>query len=156
MLGNSECDRFNRLAEKVRLADNVSTELIGEIISGACPRLALMGPNRKLVTRITDFIKSCAWFDVSLALIEAQLPKWTLRRLSYDNGEWYCSLSKQANLPIEIDDTADAHHEAAALAILSSFLEAQRGADQRHHGYSTVPHVSSSDADYLVCCDNFA
>ena len=156
MLANAEyADRLNRLAEKVRRAEDVSADLIADIISRACPRLQSMGPNGKIITRITDFIESCAWIDASLALVEAHLPKWTLRRLAYDNGEWHCSLSKQNNLPIEVDDTADAHHEVAALAILSAFLEAQAKVREKQTACPSVPQVRTETA-YLVCCDNFA
>jgi hypothetical protein len=156
MLANSEyADRLNRLAEKTRRADDVSPDLIADIIGHACPRLKSMGPNGNPITRITDFIKCCAWIDASLALVETQLPKWTLRRLAYENGEWHCSLSKQNNLPLELDDTADAHHEVAALAILSAFLEVQSRAMEKQTTCPSVPQVRTETA-YLFCCDNFA
>jgi hypothetical protein len=49
-----------------------------------------------------------------------ELPGWKLRRLVYQDGEWLCSLSKQPNMPEDIDETADAVHEVLPLAILTA------------------------------------
>jgi hypothetical protein len=59
-----------------------------------------------------------AWNAASLLIAERELNGWQLRRLVFDDGEWVCSLSRQPQLPLELDDTADAHHDIAACAIL--------------------------------------
>jgi hypothetical protein len=74
----------------------------------ACTRL----PAGK-AARIDQLIDAGAWNDAALALIELELPAWKLRRLVYEDGEWLCSLSRQPNLPLALDDTADARHEVA-------------------------------------------
>src|SRR5665213_3766256 len=143
----------DRLLETVRLAEMVTPELISEIVSEACARLPLLNKDGKAAARIAELIQSSGWIDAALALIEIELPGWKLRRLAYDEGEWHCSLSKQPNLPIELDDTIDAHHEVLPLAILSALLQARRDSVVRKN--QTVPHFKPAPA-YVVCCDNFA
>ena len=143
----------DRLLETVRLAEAVTPELMSEIVSDACARLPLLNKGGKAAARIAELIQSSSWIDAALALIEIELPGWKLRRLAYDDGEWHCSLSKQPNLPVELDDAIDAHHAVLPLAILSAFLEARR--DSAARKTQTVPQVRSAPA-HVVCCDNFA
>jgi len=148
-------DPLSDLAAKLQVADDLDAGLMIEILGDACPRFAQMNAKGKAASGLADLIASRAWIDAGLRLIQLELPGWALRRLAYDDGAWHCSLSKHTDLPIEIDDTADAHHEVAALAILSAFLEVQRTANERHSAPSTVPRVRQA-AQYVVCCDNFA
>jgi hypothetical protein len=143
----------DRLLETVRLAETVTPELMSEIVSDACARLPLLNKDGKAAAKIAELIQSSGWIDAALALIEIELPGWKLRRLGYDTGEWHCSLSQQPNLPMELDDTVDAHHEVLPLAILSAFLDARRNSVARKT--LTVPQVRSAPA-HTVCCDNFA
>ena len=64
-----------------------------------------------------------AWTDAALALIELELPQWRVRRLAYDDGEWYCSLSRGRELPDWLDQPVEGRHADLALAILSAFVE---------------------------------
>jgi hypothetical protein len=84
-----------------------------------------------------------------------ELPDWQLRRLEYDNGEWFCSLSRGPNLPAMLDDTADAGHELMPLAILRAFFHARRMAEIAPQDMSPTPQVSTATGN-IVCCDNFA
>lgn len=145
----------SRLLEKLQRAQTLTHDLMSEIIAAACPRLALLPSSGKAAARIAQLFACSAWAEVGLALIEIELPGWSLRRLAYDDGEWHCSLSRQPNLPVEIDDTADSHHEALPLAILSAFLEAQDSRFARKTASAAVPQVRSAPA-HTVCCDNFA
>jgi hypothetical protein len=45
--------------------------------------------------RIDQLIKAGAWSDAALTLIELELPAWKVRRLVYEDGEWFCSLSTE-------------------------------------------------------------
>jgi hypothetical protein len=84
------------------------------------------------------------------------MPNWKLRRLEYEDGEWVCSLSTQPNMPVEIDDTADARHEVLPLAILSAFLDARRkNSEVRETRSPTTPRLRPADVN-VICCDNFA
>ena len=148
-------DRLSLLADQLRLAQAVTPDLISHVIADACVRLAALGRTEK-AARLNRLIEAGAWTEVALALIELELPQWTLRRLVHDGGEWLCSLSKQPNLPVEIDDTADARHEDLPLALLSALLEAKRqAADAREPRSPMVPQIRPATG-YVVCCDNFA
>lgn len=104
--------------------------------------------------RVEQLLNAGAWIDAALALIACELPEWQMRRLVYDDGEWFCSLSRQPNLPCEIDDTADARHEIAAFAIWNAFLEARGRSGPRP---SLPPALRMRQPrGTLVCCDNFA
>ena len=142
-----------RLLEKLHRAGTLTPDLMSEIIAAACPRLALLPKSGKAAARIAQLLACSAWADAGLALIELELPGWSLRRLAYDDGEWHCTLSRQPNLPVEIDESADSHHEALPLAILSAFLEAQA---RRFVCETTVVPQIRSALTHPVCCDNFA
>jgi len=100
--------------------------------------------------RIAQLIEAGAWDDAALALIELELPAWKLRRLVYEDGEWFCALSRQPNLPVALDDTVDASHEVLSLAILSAFVEARRRASAMRETSLQVPPVRQSSATQFV------
>ena len=155
MLSDPKCeDRLDRLIEQLRLAPALTPNLIGAVIAEACTRLPVLTRVGK-AARIDQLIEAGAWSDAALALIELELPAWKLRRLVYEDGEWFCSLSKQPDLPVALDDTADARHEVLPLAILSAFVEARRSTSAtRETSSPTVPQVRPTSG-YPVCCDNF-
>jgi hypothetical protein len=147
--------RLDRLADKLRVAQGVTRDLISNVIADACVRIPVLTRAGKAAW-IDQLIEAGAWSDAALALIELELPAWKLRRLVYEDGEWHCSLSKQPNLPVALDDTADASHEVLPLAILNAFVEARRRTSAAPETTSaTVPQVRPT-SDYAICCDNFA
>jgi hypothetical protein len=106
--------------------------------------------------QINQLIEAGAWNDAALALIALELPAWKLRRLVHEDGQWLCSLSRQPNLPLALDDTADASHEVLPLAILDAFVGARRRAcAMRETSLPTVPPVRRTSG-YAICCDNFS
>ena len=147
-------DRLDRLMEQLRLAPALTPNLIGAVIADACTRLPVLKRAGK-AARINQLIEVGAWSDAALALIELELPAWKVRRLVYEDGAWLCSLSRQPNLPVALDDTADASHEVLPLAILSAFVVARRRTSaMRETSLQTVPHARPTSG-YAVCCDNF-
>jgi hypothetical protein len=90
-----------------------------------------------------------------MALIESEMPGWKLRRLVYENGEWFCSLSRQPNIPTDLDDSADAAHQVLPLAILRAFVEARRRSKVSADAASEIPRLQPA-AGGMICCDNFA
>ena len=58
-------------------------------------------------------------------MIDLELPQWQVRRLAYDDGEWYCALSRQREVPDWLDEAIETRHADLALAILSAFVEAR-------------------------------
>ena len=55
-------------------------------------------------------MQSGAWTDAALALIDLELPQWQVRRIAYDEGEWYCALSRERELPDWLDQSIEARH----------------------------------------------
>jgi len=144
-------DRLDALAERLRAADAVTPDLMAQVLAQACPRLPLLNKNGKVAARFTALLQASAWTDLALALVEIELPGWSLRRLVCDGGEWFCSLSHQPALPAEFDDTADAMHPVLALAIAGSLLEAQR-----RTVLTREPVLEPPMSGHPVCCENFA
>ncbi len=145
---------FDRLDEELRDAPRLDRSLFSKIIVGACERIPVLSKSEE-VARIDRLIEIGAWTDAALAVIALELPDWRLRRLEYDSGEWFCSLSRGPNLPAMFDDTADASHEMIPLAILRAFFQARRMAEIASRPTSPVPQVSSA-SDSIVYRDNFA
>ena len=150
--GSDHADLLDRLSEVVRVAPKATPDIVSQIIAGACSRIPLV---RGKATEVGRLIKLGAWLDAALALIELELPGWKLRRLIREDGEWFCSLSQQPNLPVMLDDTADGTHDVMPLAILLAFLEARRRMSPGARLITTVPAVDPAPAA-LICSDNFA
>src|ERR1700730_2659520 len=143
------------LDDRLRDAPEVTAELISEIIAKTCRRAPSLGRTGK-TARIERLIRSEAWTDAALTLIDLELPQWQVRRIAYDQGEWHCALSRQRELPEWLDQSIETHHEDLSLAILSAFVEARRVSTPRNR--TSVPLVRR-DAELPcipVCCDNFA
>jgi len=155
MLFDPKYEPLDALEEQLRRAHALTPDLISNVIADACTRLPVLKRAGK-AARIDQLIEAGAWSDAALALIELELPAWKLRRLVYEDGEWLCSLSRQPNLPVALDDTADASHEALPLAILSAFVEVRRRISaMRGTSLQTVPRVRLTSG-YAICCDNFS
>src|SRR3984893_263601 len=143
------------LNDRLRGADVVTADLISEIIGETCQRFPPIRPTEK-TARIERVIRSDAWMDAALALIDLELPQWQVRRIAYDEGEWHCALSRQRELPEWLDQSIEAHHADLALAILSAFVDVHRVPAPSCR--TSVPLVRR-DAELPcipVCCDNFA
>ena len=112
-----------------------------------------MGPGEK-TARLERMIATRAWIDAALALIDLELPMWQVRRLAYDEGEWYCALSRQRELPDWLDQSIEGHHADLALAILSAFVDAQPSRRRRARPASLPPRDARPIYDPL-CCENF-
>src|SRR6202171_2746283 len=113
------------LIDRLRDAHAVTADLMSEIIGETCRRVPSVGQTEK-TARIERLIGSGAWTDAALALIDLELPQWQVRRIVYDEGEWYCALSRERELPDWLDRSIEAHHANLPLAILSAFVDAQR------------------------------
>jgi hypothetical protein len=144
---------FDRVSAELRVAPTPTSRLIQALIARTCTRLPALG--QRETERIAHLIDAGAWTDAALAVIACELPQWTLRRLVYDDGEWLCALSREPHMPQEFDDTADGHHEVAALAIWDAFVEARRRASASAPRAHTVPQARAA-AGQAVCCDNFS
>jgi len=146
---------LERLARAARLAPTPTRDLFIKISTLACPRPQSLRTAGK-AQRLDQLIQAGAWTDAATMLIGLELPGWQLRRATCDGGEWICSLSRQPNLPAEVDDTVDASHEVLALAVLAAFVDALRQRASESKGApATVPVVKPATAQ-TVCCDSFS
>jgi hypothetical protein len=143
------------LNDRLHDANAMTAELMAEVIGQACQRFPLMGESEK-TARLQRLIATDAWTDAALALIDLELPLWQVRRLTYDDGEWYCALSRQRELPDWLDQSIEGHHADLALAILTAFVDAKgSAAPSRRTSVPAVPRGASPLYEPL-CCDDFA
>jgi hypothetical protein len=146
-------ERLGTLEQQLRRAHALTPGIMADVIGEACTRFASQSPAAK--AKLDRLVETAAWTDASLALVELELPQWKLRRLVYDDGEWLCSLSKQPQLPLGLDEVAEASHEVMPLAILIALLGARRTAVSNVTDVSPVPRVRPPPG-YAVCCDSFS
>jgi len=151
MLFTPEHD-LSRLEARLRGAQVITPELMSDVTQ-VCRRLEAVG--RAPQAKITRLIESGALTDAALALLELELPQWKVRRLVREDGEWLCTLSKQPQLPLDLDEVAEATHEVLPLAILIAMLDAGRAASTSPTDSTVVPGVSPSTG-YAVNCENFS
>ena len=122
------------LAHRLRNAASADAGIFASVIE-ICPRIATLRRASKTGS-LDRLLADCAFTDAALTMIAMEMPGWSVRRLVYEDNEWICSLSRQPNLPLNVDDTVDTSHPALPLAILGALLEAR-----------------PEDA---LCCDNFS
>jgi hypothetical protein len=154
MLHVREFHDLGELNARLRDAGAADAALLSEVIGAACRRYPSLGQTEK-TGRIERLIRSAAWTDVALALIDLELPLWQVRRLAYDDGEWYCALSRERELPDWLDQSIEAHHTDLSLAILSAFVEARRVSAPESR--TSVPGVGTTTRDFYetLPLDNF-
>src|SRR5215475_7666054 len=154
MLHIKECRDLGDLNEQLRNAPEASEALMSDVVRAACRRFPSLGLGEK-TTRVERLIRSGAWTDAALALIDLELPQWQIRRLVYDDGEWYCALSRERELPDWLDQSIEARHADLALAILGAFVEARRISEPESK--TSVPAVNRTALNFYepVGADNY-
>jgi len=142
----------SELVDRLRNAPEANATLMAEIVDIACRRFT----SSEKSARVEQLIRSGAWTDAALALIDLELPLWQVRRFAYDEGEWYCALSRQRELPDWLDQSIETRHADLSLAILSAFVEAKRISAPSSR--TSVPAVNRVASPFYepVCSDNFA
>ena len=155
MLQQSEHRPYGELDDRLHDAHALTAELFRDVIDETCSRLRSIRLTES-AARIERLIKSDAWTDAVLALIEIELPQWRIRRLAYDEGEWHCALSQARELPEWLDQSIEACHADLPLAILSAFVAARQVTAPLDK--TSVPTVRRERTQLYepVCCDNFA
>ncbi len=142
------------VGDRIRDACGVTAEFLADIIRASCRRFPSQGQTTKSA-RVEQLIQSQAWTDAALALIDLELPQWQVRRLVYDEGEWYCALSRQRELPEWLDQAIETRHADLALSVLSAFVEARRVSASTSR--TSVPPVPQNATPLYepLCSDNF-
>jgi hypothetical protein len=149
-----QAEDLRELQEQIRRARTVTRELMADVMARACRRL--QDQKRTAKGRVLGLIDAGAFTEAALTLLELELPHWKLRRLTREDEEWHCSLSKQLGVPAEFDEMDECDHEILALAVLGAFVEARR----RHltapeSRPAAVPLVYPVEG-CTICCDNFS
>lgn len=116
----------------------------------ACKRLPAMRRTAE-AQRLDRLVAAGAWTDAALALIAIELPRWQLRRLAYDEGEWHCALSNQRDLPDWLDSAIETHHPDMATAILEAFRVAANRGDTAHLTQAPVHAIQHTDSEPMLC-----
>jgi hypothetical protein len=130
-----------------------TSDVFSNILAG-CPRIRAMAHSEP-AARLAKLIAAGAWTDAAVALVALELPRWQLRRVAYDDGQWHCALSNNREMPEWLDESIETHHADMALAILTAFAEARRGHATSH--LSPVPAMRAENDDFEPqCCDNFS
>jgi hypothetical protein len=151
----SDLENPTELSDRLRDAYVVTTDFLSDLIKQTCRHFPSSAQSSK-TARIERLIQSQAWTDAALALIDLELPQWQIRRIAYDEGEWYCALSRRRELPEWLDQSIEGRHTDLALAILSAFVEARRvSAPSSRPGVPTAPQEVNALYE-AVCSDNFA
>jgi len=153
MLPELKCE-LEKLEHQLDKMTAVTGDLLRRVMSVDCTRVSALRTTEK-TKHIDHLIETEAWCDAIFALVDIELPAWRLRRLVNENGEWFCSLTRQPNLPIELDDTADYRHQVMPLAILGAFLEGRQKMITVEK--TSVPSTRRLQpvSDHAICCDNF-
>ena len=127
-----------------------------QIMAKRLQRYSHSAPGSPESDRVRRLVTAQAWTDAALALVEIELPQWSLRRLTYDDGQWHCALGRNRDLPEWLDDTVEGSHDVLPLAILEAISEAMR-ADSLANAPRTasVPQCAPITGNTL-CCDDFA
>jgi hypothetical protein len=151
---SQSCD-LDLLDRELYLAPAVTALLFRKVTeSGACTRLPSLRQMGKTIA-LDRAIEAGAWTDAAITLIGFELPNWSVRRLFCEDGEWLCCLSRQPNLPIFLDEPAEASHAVLALAVLRAFIAARCRSAATQQVTSSVPQVLPQPS-FVFCCDNLA
>jgi hypothetical protein len=154
MLALSKRHDLREIDDQLRDASEVTAGLMSEILAGTrghSPSLERSGKT----ARLERLIRSEAWTDAALALIDLELPQWQVRRITYDQGEWHCALSRQRELPEWLDQSIETHHTDLPLAILNAFADARLATPANQTSVPFVPREANPLSEPLLT-DNFA
>jgi hypothetical protein len=148
-------ERLATLAAQVRVADKATPEMFSEIVSQTRQRSSAPSEAAN-AERLHQLIEAGALTQGALALIELELPQWKLRRVTYDEGEWHCALSRQRELPEWLDQAIEASHSSLTLAVVAVYIETLRQVEaSREPSRPSVPQIRADQFEPL-CCENFA
>ena len=140
------------LAARESAADEATPELLSGIVAETARRLS--APDD--AAQLHQLIEAGALTEAAFSLINLKLPLWQIRRITYDEGEWHCAMSRQREIPEWLDEAIEATHASLTLAIVSVYIETLRQIEaSREPSRPSVPQTRG-DQFKPVCCDNFA
>lgn len=145
--------KIDRLDDHLQAAVAVTEQLLRVVMENPRERLSTIHRMGK-ARQIDRLLAAGAYTDAALVLLNIELPNWKVRRLVLENGEWLCSLSRHHNIPVAVDDPAEASHPSMPVAVLRALIEVRRRITQDM--VSLVPRIAATVPLEIVCCDNFA
>src|SRR3981081_1334295 len=92
------------LAARVSAADETTPELLSGTVAAPSRRRCARGGGAHL----HRLIEAGALTEAAFSLINLKLPLWQIRRITYDEGEWHCAMSRQRELPEWLDEAIEA------------------------------------------------
>lgn len=141
--------RLEIIAARVSAADAATCDMVSKIVLHTARRLSFARQAAN-TARLHRLIESDALTEAAFALIDLELPQWKLRRLTYDEGEWHCAISRARELPEWLDQAVEAHHPNLTLAILSAYIETIRHVESsRTPGRPSVPQLPTNPYQQL-------
>lgn len=146
-------DRWGEIKARLRHARMTTADIVIGVRATACARLSAPGFAAQ-ASWVDRLIEAQAWTDAALAIVQVELPQWTVRRIMHEDGEWRCTLGRRWQLPDWLDDSAEGSHEILPLAILSAFVEARCTDEASAPASRLVPQVGPASGQ-AICCDNF-
>jgi hypothetical protein len=150
-LHSTHSEQLTTLAGQVSLADEATPELLSKIVAKTARRLSAPG----VAAQLDQLIDAGALTEAAFALVNLELPLWQIRRITYDEGEWHCAMSRQRELPEWLDQAIETSHASLTLAIVGVYIETLRQIEaSREPSRPSVPQTRG-DKFEPVCCDNF-
>lgn len=147
-------EQLAALAGQVGGANEATSET--EIVVATARRLSVPS-QAACAVHLRQLIDAGALTEAAFALINLELPQWKLRRITYDDGEWHCAISRERELPEWLDEAVEAKHASLTLAILSAYTKTVRQIEvSRKPDRPSVQPMRASEQYEPVCCDNFA
>jgi hypothetical protein len=143
---------FDELDAVLQSASALSTSLFRKVLEG-CIRFESLRQAGK-ARLLDELAEAGAWTDATFRLLDLELPNWSIRRLVREGDDWLCTLSRQPNLPIALDDPVEAVHAVLPLAILRALIDVRRRLSMQVRIASPVPRIRPAPG-IAVCCDNF-
>lgn len=117
------------------------------------PDRAVIATQGHAIANFEKLARCGAWTEASLASLELFAPRWSLRRLIHDGGEWHCCISPRRNSPDWIDQAIESHHADLPLSILTAAVEAM-GNDAINRA-APLPAAIRNVPEALVLCEDF-
>src|SRR6185437_7954391 len=130
---------FDELDAVLQSASALSTSLFRKVLEG-CIRFESLRQAGK-ARLLDELAEAGAWTDATFRLLDLELPNWSIRRLVREGDDWLCTLSRQPNLPIALDDPVEAVHAVLPLAILRALIDVRRRLSMQVRIASPVPRI---------------
>ena len=115
----SRVHRVESLRRSLERTPLPTHHLMSEVLRVVCPHRLAARDDRSVQLR--QWLETHAFLQIALALVEWELPDWSVRRLGQENRIWWCAITHRHMIDWGGEEE-DESHEDMTLAILKSFL----------------------------------